>query len=159
MPVRPKRVCVHPGCGKLTEATRCPAHQAARDTAYRAAETAARRQRDKGRPHGAERGYDATWRRVRRLYLLAHPVCSCGARATDVDHVVPLREGGTHDWSNLQALCHACHSTKTAGRDGGFGNRKRRGDGVVGSSPTAACSAVDVPSRAHRRFSQGGSAR
>lgn len=33
--------------------------------------------------------------------------------ATDVDHVTPLRRGGTNDPANLQALCHPCHSRKT----------------------------------------------
>ena len=156
MPIRPKRVCVHPGCGRLTDASRCPAHQAARDAACKAAETIARRERDRGRVPCTERGYDAAWHRVRRAFIAAHPTCSCGAPATDVDHVVPLRDGGTHDWSNLQALCHACHSTKTARRDGGFGNRKRaRGDRGGVTLYGSVSSAVDVLSRSPRRFSIG----
>jgi 5-methylcytosine-specific restriction protein A len=29
------------------------------------------------------------------------------------------------DWDNLSALCHACHSRKTATQDGGFGHPRR----------------------------------
>lgn len=31
----------------------------------------------------------------------------------DIDHIVPLSEGGTNDVSNLQALCVSCHRVKT----------------------------------------------
>lgn len=37
-----------------------------------------------------------------------------------VDHIVPLRAGGTHAFSNLQPMCWKCHARKTA-RDGSFG--------------------------------------
>jgi 5-methylcytosine-specific restriction protein A len=76
------------------------------------------------RPSPAERGYDYEWRKARARFLRSHPYCEvCGALATDADHRLPLRAGGTHDEGNLQALCHACHSRKTAREDGGFGNR------------------------------------
>lgn len=65
-------------------------------------------------------------------YLAEHPTCEweegCGAEARHVDHKDgqgPLAPRG-HDWSNLQALCHSHHSTKTALYDGGFGNRPKR---------------------------------
>ena len=38
--------------------------------------------------------------------------------AVEVDHIVPLHQGGTDDASNLQALCHDCHATKTATEQG-----------------------------------------
>lgn len=75
---------------------------------------------DAQRGSAAERGYDRRWRRLRTAYLVAHPLCvECQKRgaivlATDVDHVVARRNGGSDDESNLQALCHACHSRKTA---------------------------------------------
>lgn len=31
----------------------------------------------------------------------------------EVDHIVPLRDGGTNTRSNLQALCSTCHNAKT----------------------------------------------
>ncbi|MCD4504782.1 HNH endonuclease [Chromobacterium piscinae] len=67
------------------------------------------------------------------LYRCATP--GCMERATDCDHIRPHRG----DWSlfiessNHQALCHSCHSRKTAREDGGFGNRRREaGQGVGG---------------------------
>ncbi len=32
----------------------------------------------------------------------------------ELDHVVPLIEGGSHDADNLQTLCVPCHRSKTA---------------------------------------------
>lgn len=50
--------------------------------------------------------------------------------ATEVDHIIGLAQGGTHADSNLQSLCHDCHSTKTA-RDNGKRSKPRIGlDGV-----------------------------
>jgi 5-methylcytosine-specific restriction endonuclease McrA len=31
----------------------------------------------------------------------------------DIDHIVELRNGGSNDITNLQALCPACHRVKT----------------------------------------------
>jgi 5-methylcytosine-specific restriction protein A len=60
---------------------------------------------------------------VSAAVLRERPVCEeCGREgATDVDHVVSLERGGTHDPANLRALCHGCHSRKTVAVDGGFG--------------------------------------
>lgn len=33
--------------------------------------------------------------------------------ATEVDHTIPLEQGGSGEDSNLQSLCHQCHATKT----------------------------------------------
>ena len=49
----------------------------------------------------------------------ATSVCPWGERpvprdAVQVDHVVPLCEGGTDDKANLQALCACCHALKSA---------------------------------------------
>ena len=57
------------------------------------------------------------WRKLRACVLSGEPLCRhCKARgvvtmATDVDHA----DGnpGNNDPSNLQALCHECHSRKT----------------------------------------------
>jgi 5-methylcytosine-specific restriction protein A len=35
------------------------------------------------------------------------------ASALDVDHVIPLYQGGTDTADNLQALCKVCHKIKT----------------------------------------------
>ncbi len=72
------------------------------------------RQRQQERGTAAQRGYGARWARLRLLVLRAQPACTvCGAPATDVDHILPKRLGGTDSLSNLQALCHACHTRKT----------------------------------------------
>ncbi|GEB79233.1 hypothetical protein DDE01_06480 [Desulfovibrio desulfuricans] len=65
--------------------------------------------------------------------LREEPLCrACAAQgritaATDVDHIVSRAQGGTDDRANLQPLCHACHSRKTAQQDGGL--RGIRGGG------------------------------
>jgi 5-methylcytosine-specific restriction protein A len=68
------------------------------------------------------------WYHLRRAYLASHPLCECGCGhvATVVDHKRP--HGGDdallYAWDNLQAMTKPCHDRKTAGRDGGFGNRR-----------------------------------
>jgi len=37
----------------------------------------------------------------------------CDEPATEVDHILPISEGGTNDIGNLQALCETCHAAKT----------------------------------------------
>jgi 5-methylcytosine-specific restriction protein A len=59
------------------------------------------------------------WMRIRAQVLNADPLCvHCRlerrvAEANEVDHVVPLWEGGTNDLANLQGLCGACHKVKS----------------------------------------------
>lgn len=66
------------------------------------------------RRSAASRGYDATWQRIRLAHLARWPRCSaCGGAASDVDHVLALRHGGTHEARNLRSLCHSCHSKRT----------------------------------------------
>ena len=104
MPSKPLRSCRAAGCPKpAVIGGRCREH--AREL---------RREYDKDRPSAAQRGYDRKWRRIRAQFLRHHPYCSeCGAPATDVDHIVPLRKGGTNEWANLQSFCHRHHSAKT----------------------------------------------
>jgi 5-methylcytosine-specific restriction protein A len=56
----------------------------------------------------------------RRLHLLrTSPLCTeClkagrAVAATELDHVIPLRDGGRDDETNLQGLCHQCHTDKS----------------------------------------------
>jgi len=85
------------------------------------------------RQNACARGYDRKWQALRLAFLQANPLCAACwqagrvVAAEEVDHVTPFR--GPHDplrldGSNLQALCKACHSAKTAREDGGgFGRR------------------------------------
>lgn len=52
---------------------------------------------------------------VRKRVLRRCPWCqTCGlARSTEVDHVIPLAEGGPNTEANAQALCSPCHLVKT----------------------------------------------
>lgn len=67
-----------------------------------------------------KRGYGAAWRRVRGVVLqrdkhLCAPCSNVGrvTEATEVDHRMPIVEGGTNELENLQAVCRECHKQKT----------------------------------------------
>ena len=119
MASRALRPCAHPGCRELVRSGYCDRHRPS-DRSRRSADAA-----------DWHRWYEKPiWRfDLRPAQLLAEPFCrECTARAgrerrpellrvpaTDVDHITPHRG----DWkiftdrSNLQSLCHACHSRKT----------------------------------------------
>jgi len=53
-------------------------------------------------------------RRARILKRAGGHCEACGVEAKlEVDHIVNVAEGGTHDLTNLQALCPDCHKAKT----------------------------------------------
>jgi 5-methylcytosine-specific restriction protein A len=58
--------------------------------------------------------------RIRARLMSANPLCVLCQRegrvaaATELDHRVPLWQGGTDDEANLDPLCAACHRDKTA---------------------------------------------
>ncbi len=109
MPRKPKVPCGHQGCPELVEPGRvyCAKH---------------RPLHPEFNPSASSRGYGSEWRKARRGFLAAHPLCEqCMkegryTRATDVDHIIPHRGDMVLFWdrSNWQALCHSCHSKKTA---------------------------------------------
>lgn len=113
MPYKPKTPCRYPGCPKLSAERFCPQHTQVEDQRYR------RYQRD---PE-INRRYGTVWRKIRTRYLDAHTLCEDCLKAghttpaLEVHHVVPLSHGGSHDVSNLRALCKPCHSRQSA-RDG-----------------------------------------
>jgi len=47
----------------------------------------------------------------------------CTHRATQVDHIIPVSQGGTHALANLRASCQPCHRKVTAQQGGGYRNR------------------------------------
>lgn len=62
-----------------------------------------------------------------------HPFCElCFERGVivpteEIHHKKPLSEGGTHDWSNLIALCKSCHSRIHAERGDRWGKSTEGG--------------------------------
>ena len=121
------RKCKRPGCYSLAVdgSDFCERHQQA----------PARLETAEPRLSAAQRGYGHRWRKLRDWFIRAHPYCEeCLKKgimtlATDVDHIQPHKGDARllFDVSNLQSLCHECHSRKTAGEDGGFGNRRPPG--------------------------------
>jgi 5-methylcytosine-specific restriction protein A len=61
----------------------------------------------------------------RKRFLGRDPLCAECKRhgritlADEIDHVIPLHQGGTYDESNLEGLCKSCHQEKTV-RDMGY---------------------------------------
>jgi 5-methylcytosine-specific restriction protein A len=133
MPTGALRPCAQHGCSNLVlrGVGRCAEHRSERN-----------RIRDAQR-HERDRLYDTlSWRRLRLWFLNHYPLCGqrgdggpeegCAARglvvgATDVDHVIALADGGAPlDPSNLRALCHRCHSRRTAREQTGWGRKNVR---------------------------------
>lgn len=79
------------------------------------------RLRNGSRAGQTERVKGSKWKRIRLEVLAEEPLCRhCSrkdivAMAQEVDHIVPLWEGGDeYERSNLQPLCIECHKIKTA---------------------------------------------
>ena len=98
-----RKPCAEPTCPNLTRRTYCAAHQRAYNRHYK-------------QTHPRPVYEHSRWRRVRQHYLAEHYRCvGCGAGASVVDHIVPVKSGGGF-WNEAkwQALCWACHNRKTA---------------------------------------------
>mgnify|MGYP002624165148 FL=1 len=112
MPSKPKVPCQHPGCAELITPGKkfCEKHKPLHPEIIRSA---------------GSRGYGRQWQKARKRFLAAHPLCEeCMkngryVKATDVDHIIAHRGDKTLFWdrSNWRALCHSCHSKKTAKED------------------------------------------
>lgn len=106
----PLRPCAAPGCRALVKAGRCEAHRKQRW-----------QQQDERRGTSTERGYDATWRKLRLWFLQRNPLCAeCSKRgrirpAAEVHHIRTIAEAPELrlDPDNLMALCKPCHSSIT----------------------------------------------
>ena len=105
MPSLPMHFCNKAGCNKLTRNRFCEEHAAKERKEY-----------DDTRATPAERGYDSQWKKFRKIYVAAHPLCAmCEARGkltrTEiVHHIVPLEENGSkYDEDNLISICFNCH--------------------------------------------------
>ena len=115
---RAMRVCAAPTCPELIETGRwCDEHRPSRTREYRSAESKARQKQ-----YGTQR-----WREFAKRYIAQHPTCvRCGQLSKHCDHVDGEGLSGPRAWDpdNLQALCHSCHSYKTAIADGSFGRAR-----------------------------------
>ena len=105
MPRAPLKPCAYPGCAALVERgeTYCPAHSKQRHKAD-------------NRKSYRERGYNATWDKLRKIKMWNNPVCEMckkegRTRAAEiVHHIKPLEEDGELlDMGNLMSVCRTCH--------------------------------------------------
>lgn len=113
----PLKPCRRAGCAELVRGGGyCPKHQIKADQVRRSVQDE--------RKSSAEYHWlyhTKKWRMLRAQQLIAEPFCrECAAagertRATDIDHIKPHkgRKELFFDPSNLQSLCHSCHSRKT----------------------------------------------
>lgn len=58
--------------------------------------------------------------RIRVLQRDAYTCQYCGQEATQVDHVISRKDGGSHDIDNLVACCAPCNTRKGALNEGVF---------------------------------------
>lgn len=108
MPQMPRPGCSYPGCCStaVRGSSYCEEHRRLMN----------RRYEKYGRNYDAHKRYGRNWKRIRDAYIHRHPMCEeCMAegRATlaeQVHHRIPLSEGGTNDFSNLESVCAACHN-------------------------------------------------
>ena len=110
MPRKPRKPCRYPGCSALTDESYCPEHKRLVAAQYNRYE----------RTPDMKKRYKGPWPAIRRRFLAGHPLCEMCLRegmyteAREVHHILPLADGGSHDTSNLMALCKPCHSRITA---------------------------------------------
>lgn len=109
MSFKPLRPCRHPGCMRLVSGGFCDKHKPEP------------RQRSEESARWHKLYLLPAWTDLRNHQLVIEPFCrECSKhgirlKATDVDHIEPHR-GRLDlflDASNLQSLCHGCHSAKT----------------------------------------------
>ena len=117
MPRKPRKPCRYPGCSALTDDSYCPEHKRLVAAQYNRYE----------RTPDMKKRYKGPWPAIRRRFLAGHPLCEMCLRegmyteAREVHHILPLADGGSHDTSNLMALCKPCHSRITATEGGRWG--------------------------------------
>lgn len=110
---RTPTICGHTRCLKTSTAKgRCETHQPAPFEG-------ARDRWNSSRPPG--------WGATRlKVIKAAKGLCAtCGAKGSQVDHIVPVAEHGTWDRDNLQFLCKPCHLIKSK-EDARRGKARRR---------------------------------
>lgn len=101
------RACAYPGCPETTTTGQyCALHRSQVNREYN---------RD-FRRSDYYKTYGRRWHTIRDLYIAKHPLCEECLKsdkltpAVLVHHIKPTDVGGTHDESNLMALCNSCHN-------------------------------------------------
>ena len=115
MPHKAPHGCNKPGCPALTLDRYCPAHARQATLTWRAT-------MEEKRGNFRERGYTTRWDKLRKHWLIRHPLCvMCAAinksvAAQVVDHIIPHRGDQVLMWdeANFQSLCSSHHNEKTA---------------------------------------------
>ncbi len=109
MPISAPRPCTHTGCPNLSTIGLCADHKHDKWERHQ-----------KGRT-STQRGYGATWRKVRNKVMTRDKglcqVCLAKgiySKAKEVDHIKGKEQGGTDHPSNLQSICIQCHRSKTS---------------------------------------------
>lgn len=106
------RPCGQPGCSKLVARGRCSEHSRSPYTKSR---------------QSSSKMYGRRWQKVRLMVLHSNPLCvHCKQAgrltpASQVDHIRTIKDypEGQYEIENMRALCHSCHSRRTA-KDHGF---------------------------------------
>ena len=115
MPYKAKKPCAYRGCRELTSSRFCEAHT----------KTEAKRYNQTERDPDSNKRYGRAWKKIKTAFLTANPLCViCKASgkltpAAVAHHKIKIAEGGTNDWSNMEALCLECHSRLHA-KDGDY---------------------------------------
>lgn len=105
MPYKQMKPCRCPTCPNLTFGTYCDVHKKLYDKTYDAT----------NRTKENRSKYGANWRKVRARYVKEHPFCELCLKegryvpVEEVHHIVPIKKGGTNEFSNLMSLCQSCH--------------------------------------------------
>lgn len=90
------------------------------------------------------------WQARRAMLIAEHPWCAlCGREPEDtsllhVDHITPVRLGGTDDPENLRVLCWRCN-TRLGARVGNAVRRSPRRRVFGGDSSTPQAGSVSLP--------------
>jgi 5-methylcytosine-specific restriction enzyme A len=120
MPSRVFKPCKQHECNNLTQ----DASGYCSDHTYLVEELKKQRRNriDKNRESSHKRGYDSTWEKLRKVFLIENPLClDCIEHgkltpATEVHHIKKVKDFPLLRLvkENLMGLCKSCHSVRTA---------------------------------------------
>ena len=107
-----KRICLTPGCGKITTQAYCDTHS----------DQLSGYKNKKADPKYDKFYHSPQWIKLRNAYRRANPLCKkCKDEGKVtlmkvVDHIETVKENWIRrlDWMNLQSLCERHHNAKSA---------------------------------------------